>query len=166
MVADLARIDKIANVASVIAAKDQAEHEENLRRLLLGIAEDVRVVLVVLAERLHLMRGIKDLEEERRRKIALDTQRVYAPLANRLGVWQVKWELEDLALRYLEPEEYLRIAKLLDGRRERAPGLHRRRHGSAAGQVRRGRHPGRDQRAPQAHLQHLAEDAAQGGGHR
>ena len=118
MVADLARIDKIANVASVIAAKDQAEHEENLRRLLLGIAEDVRVVLVVLAERLHLMRGIKDLEQERRRKIALDTQRVYAPLANRLGVWQVKWELEDLALRYLEPEEYLRIAKLLDGRRD------------------------------------------------
>jgi GTP pyrophosphokinase len=117
MVADLARIDKIANVASVIAAKDQDEHEENLRRLLLGIAEDVRVVLVVLAERLHLMRGIRDLAGDRRRKIALDTQRVYAPLANRLGVWQVKWELEDLALRYLEPEEYNRIAKLLDGRR-------------------------------------------------
>ncbi len=117
MVADLARIDKIANVTAVIAAKDQDEHEENLRRLLLGIAEDVRVVLVVLAERLHLMRSIKDLEDERRRKIALDTQRVYAPLANRLGVWQVKWELEDLALRYLEPDEYNRIAKLLDGRR-------------------------------------------------
>jgi GTP pyrophosphokinase len=121
MVADLARIDKIANVSAVIAAKDQDEHEENLRRLLLGIAEDVRVVLVVLAERLHLMRSIKDLEAGRRRKIALDTQRVYAPLANRLGVWQVKWELEDLALRYLEPDEYNRIAKLLDGRRaERA----------------------------------------------
>jgi GTP pyrophosphokinase len=111
MVADLARIDKIANVSAIIAAKDQDEHEENLRRLLLGIAEDVRVVLVVLAERLHLMRGIKNLEAERQRKIALDTQRVYAPLANRLGVWQVKWELEDLALRYLEPGEYTRIAK-------------------------------------------------------
>jgi GTP pyrophosphokinase len=118
MVADLGRIDRIANVASIIAAKDQAEHEENLRRLLLGIAEDVRVVLVVLAERLHLMRGIKELDEARQRKIALDTQRVYAPLANRLGVWQVKWELEDLALRYLEPDEYSRIAKLLDGRRD------------------------------------------------
>jgi len=117
MVDDLARIDKIANVSAVIAAKDQDEHEENLRRLLLGIAEDVRVVLVVLAERLHLMRAVKDLEETRRRKIALDTQRVYAPLANRLGIWQVKWELEDLALRYLEPGEYNRIAKLLDGRR-------------------------------------------------
>ncbi len=117
MVGDLARIDQIANVDAVIAAKDQHEHEENLRRLLLGIAEDVRVVLVVLAERVHLMRSIKNLEDGRRRKIALDTQRVYAPLANRLGVWQVKWELEDLSLRYLEPDEYKRIAKLLGGRR-------------------------------------------------
>jgi GTP pyrophosphokinase len=117
MVADLARIDRITNVAAVIAAKDLDEHEENLRRLLLGIAEDVRVVLVVLAERLHLMRCIKDLEPKRRAKIAQDTQRVYAPLANRLGIGQVKWELEDLALRYLDPDEYLRIAKLLDGRR-------------------------------------------------
>jgi GTP pyrophosphokinase len=117
MVVDLARIDQIANVDAVIAAKDIAEHEENLRRLLLGIAEDVRVVLVVLAERLHLMRSIKGLEDGRRRKIAQDTQRVYAPLANRLGVWQIKWELEDLALRYLDPKEYKRIAKLLDGRR-------------------------------------------------
>jgi GTP pyrophosphokinase len=117
MVADLARIDRITNVAAVIAAKDLAEHEENLRRLLLGIAEDVRVVLVVLAERLHLMRSIKDLDPARRAKIAQDTQRVYAPLANRLGIGQVKWELEDLALRYLDPDEYLRIAKLLDGRR-------------------------------------------------
>ena len=118
MVADLARIGQIANVEAIIAAKDQDEHEENLRRLLLGIAEDVRVVLVVLAERLHLMRAIKDLEPERRARIARDTQRIYAPLANRLGIWQVKWELEDLALRYLEPEAYQRIAKLLDERRE------------------------------------------------
>ncbi len=117
MVADLARIDQIANVDAMIAAKDQAQHEENLRRLLLGIAEDVRVVLIVLAERVHLMRTIKGLEEGRRRKIAQDTQRIYAPLANRLGIWQIKWELEDLALRYLEPDEYQRIAKLLDGRR-------------------------------------------------
>ena len=123
MVGDLARIDQIANVDAVIAAKDQIEHEENLRRLLLGIAEDVRVVLVVLAERVHLMRSIKSLDDVRRRKIAQDTQRVYAPLANRLGVWQVKWELEDLGLRYLDPDEYKRIAKLLDGRRAEREGF-------------------------------------------
>jgi GTP pyrophosphokinase len=117
MVGDLMRIDQLANVDAVIAPKDRHEHEENLRRLLLGIAEDVRVVLVVLAERLHLMRSIKSLDDERQREIAEDTRRVYAPLANRLGVWQVKWELEDLSLRYLDPEEYKRIAKQLDGRR-------------------------------------------------
>ncbi len=117
MVGDLARIGQIANVEAIIAAKDQDEHEENLRRLLLGIAEDVRVVLVVLAERVHLMRAIKDLEPERRAKISRDTQQVYAPLANRLGMWQVKWELEDLALRYLEPDQYLAIARGLAERR-------------------------------------------------
>ena len=119
MVGDLHRIGQIANVDVVIAAKDLDEHEENLRRLLLGIAEDVRVVLIVLAERLHLMRSIKGLEDERRRKLGYDTQRVYAPLANRLGVWQVKWELEDLSLRYLEPKEYKRVAKLLGDRRDK-----------------------------------------------
>ncbi len=117
MVGDLARIDQIANVDAIIAAKDQQEHEENLRRLLLGIAEDVRVVLVVLAERVHLMRAIKNLEPARRSKIAGDTLRVYAPLANRLGIWQVKWELEDLTLRYLQPDEYKRIATLIAERR-------------------------------------------------
>ena len=118
MIDDLARIGQIANVDAIIAAKDQNEHEENLRRLLLGIAEDVRVVLVVLAERVHLMRAIKDLDPERRSKIARDTQRIYAPLANRLGIWQIKWELEDLSLRYLKPDEYRRIATLLAERRE------------------------------------------------
>ncbi|PQJ95870.1 RelA/SpoT family protein [Chromatium okenii] len=117
MVGDLARIGQLANVNAIIAAKDQEEHEENLRRLLLGIAEDVRVVLIVLAERMHLMRAIKHLQPEQRFKIARDTQRVYAPLANRLGIWQIKWELEDLSLRYLQPDEYKRIASLLVERR-------------------------------------------------
>ncbi|WP_089729139.1 RelA/SpoT family protein [Candidatus Thiosymbion oneisti] len=117
MVADLDRIDQLANLDAAIATKDRHEHEENLRRLLLGIAKDVRVVLVVLAARLHLMRSIDGLDDGRRRGIAEDTRRVYAPLANRLGIWQIKWELEDLAMRYLEPEVYQRIAKRLDGRR-------------------------------------------------
>jgi GTP pyrophosphokinase len=117
MVADLGRIGQLTNIDRVIAEKDQLQHEENLRRLLLGIAEDVRVVLVVLAERLHLMRAAKRLERERQRELAEDTRRIYAPLANRLGIWQIKWELEDLALRYLEPDEYKRIAMLLRERR-------------------------------------------------
>jgi len=117
MVEDLGRIDQLANLDPVVAAKDQHEHQENLRRLLLGIAKEVRVMLVLLAERLHLMRSINGLDAERRREIAGDTRRVYAPLANRLGIWQIKWELEDLAMRHLEPDVYKRIAGRLDGRR-------------------------------------------------
>ncbi|QIK38021.1 bifunctional (p)ppGpp synthetase/guanosine-3',5'-bis(diphosphate) 3'-pyrophosphohydrolase [Caldichromatium japonicum] len=126
MVEDLARIEKLTNprssagleVQATLADKDRAQHEENLRRLLLGLSEDVRVILIVLAERLHLMRAIKDLEPERRAQIARETRRLYAPLANRLGIWQIKWELEDLALRYLEHEAYRRIVGLLSERRE------------------------------------------------
>ncbi|EIC22126.1 RelA/SpoT family protein [Thiorhodovibrio frisius] len=117
MVADLGRIGALTNVARIIAEKDQHEHEENLRRLLLGIAEDVRVVLVVLAERLQLMRAAKLLEPARQTALAEDTERVYAPLANRLGVWQIKWELEDLALRYRHPKDYKRVASALRERR-------------------------------------------------
>ena len=120
MVRDLGRIGQLAGIAAEAAAKprDRLRHEENQRRMLLGIAEDVRALLVVLAERLHLLRAAKALPAERQRELALDTQRIYAPLANRLGVWQLKWELEDLALRYLEPETYQRIARSLRERRD------------------------------------------------
>ena len=122
MATDLARIEQLTSVEYVAAGGKRAErsrreHEENLRRMLLGIGEDVRVVLVVLADRLHLLRRSKHLGRPRQLEIADDTRRVYAPLANRLGVWQIKWELEDLALRAAEPEEYMRIARALSERR-------------------------------------------------
>ncbi len=95
----------------------EASHSESVRKLLLAMAEDVRVVLIKLADRLHNMRTLRFLDEERQRRIARETLDIYAPLANRLGIWQVKWELEDLSLRYLERDAYHRIAALLDGRR-------------------------------------------------
>jgi len=91
---------------------------ESLRKLLLAMAEDVRVVLIKLADRLHNMRTLQHLDPERQRRIARETQDIYAPLANRLGIWQVKWELEDLSLRYLEPEAYQELARLLAEKRE------------------------------------------------
>ena len=90
---------------------------ESLRKLLLAMAEDVRVVLIKLADRLHNMRTLQHLDPGRQRRIAQETHNIYAPLANRLGIWQVKWELEDLSLRYLEPEAYQQIARQLAEKR-------------------------------------------------
>jgi GTP pyrophosphokinase len=90
---------------------------ESLRKLLLAMADDIRVVLIMLAERLYLMRGIKGHEESERRRIAVETMNLYAPLANRLGIWHLKWELEDLAFRYTDPLTYKQIASFLDERR-------------------------------------------------
>ena len=97
--------------------KKESLKAESLRKLLLAMAEDVRVVLIKLADRLHNMRTLKHLDEEKRRRIARETMDIYAPLANRLGIWQIKWELEDLAFRHLDPATYKQVARFLDERR-------------------------------------------------
>ena len=94
-----------------------SSQHDSLRRMLLALVEDVRVVLIKLAERITVLRGASKLPEAERRALALETRDLYAPLANRLGIGQIKWELEDLAFRYLEPDAYKSIAKLLDERR-------------------------------------------------
>ncbi len=118
MVADMARIGLVAGIQRDLVKESEEQHKENLRRMLLSIADDVRVVLIILAECLHDMRTLKLMPDEVRRRVAQETQDIYAPLANRLGVWKIKWELEDLALRYLEPQSYQEIASQLDGRRQ------------------------------------------------
>ncbi len=90
---------------------------EALRKMLVAVIGDVRLVVVKLAEQLRRMRAAKALDAAEKRKLAMVTREVYAPLANRLGVWQVKWELEDLAFRYLQPAEYRHIAEALKVRR-------------------------------------------------
>ena len=98
---------------------NEKEHlqAESLRKMLLAMAEDIRVVMIKLADRTHNMRTLSSLPEEKQKRIARETLDIYAPLANRLGIWHVKWELEDLSLRYLDPTLYKKIAGMVDGRR-------------------------------------------------
>ncbi len=98
-------------------AKKERVQAESLRKMLLAMVEDVRVVLIKLADRTHNMRTLSVFSESKQKRIASETLEIYAPLANRLGMWQLKWELEDLSFRYLEPELYKKIAKMLDERR-------------------------------------------------
>jgi GTP pyrophosphokinase len=104
-------------VWSLHARRDKNAGAEGLRRLLLALIRDLRVVLILLAAQLVKLRGAVHLGEPERRALAELTADIHAPLANRLGIWQLKWELEDLAFRYLQPETYQRIARLLDEKR-------------------------------------------------
>ncbi len=107
------KIDHLPDRALDVAQQDA----ETLRKMFLAMAEDVRVVIVKLADRLHNMRTLEFLSPDRQRALARETMDIYAPLASRLGVWQFKWELEDLAFRWLEPEEYRRVANLIASKR-------------------------------------------------
>jgi RelA/SpoT family (p)ppGpp synthetase len=113
-VTKLAYIDTMSKMGS----RDMEEQEaESLRKMFLAMVDDVRVVLIKLADRLHNMRTLGSLSPERRERIARETLEIYAPLANRLGIWQVKWELEDLGLRHYDPEVYHQIADLIAEKR-------------------------------------------------
>lgn len=90
---------------------------EYIRKMALAMGDDVRVVLVKLADRLHNMRTLGYMSPDKQRVIAQETLDIFAPLANRLGIWQIKWELEDLSFRYLEPDAYRMIASSIDERR-------------------------------------------------
>lgn len=110
-----ARLNRMDALFSELAG--ETNQSESLRQMLLAMTDDIRVVLIKLAERVQTLREMAQAAPETRRKLAHDARELYAPLANRLGVWQLKWELEDLACRYLEPETYRHIARLLDERR-------------------------------------------------
>ncbi|MDM8566225.1 bifunctional (p)ppGpp synthetase/guanosine-3',5'-bis(diphosphate) 3'-pyrophosphohydrolase [Candidatus Halobeggiatoa sp. HSG11] len=114
LVDGVAKMKFIEEINSQINTNEQTER---LRKMLLAMAEDIRVVLIKLADRLDNMRTLRDQSTEKQQRAARETLELFAPLANRLGIWQIKWELEDLSLRYLEPETYQRMAKLLDERR-------------------------------------------------
>lgn len=119
-------VTKLTQLPRVSHSSDK-EHEERaskgelaketLRKTFLAMGDDVRVVVIKLADRLHNMRTLSHLPPDKQKRIAQETLEIFAPLANRLGIWQMKWELEDLSFRYVHPEKYKEIASLIDERR-------------------------------------------------
>src|ERR687896_296931 len=110
-------VDGVTKIGNITFRSTQERQVENYRKLLLSVAKDARVILNKLADRLHNMRTLDYLTEEKRRRIAQETMDLYAPLAHRFGMAKLRWELEDLSFKHLEPEEYKALAKKIAQKR-------------------------------------------------
>src|SRR5215510_7783820 len=116
-------VEGVTKISAIRFSSSEERQAENFRKMLLAMVDDIRVVLVKLADRLHNMRTLNHLDDERRAVIAQETRDIYAPIANRLGMSKVKNELEELAFRYLEPQAYEALRVRVDTRRRATEGL-------------------------------------------
>lgn len=113
----MAAIAAVMNPEKKVVLGQASDQLDNLRKMLVAMVDDVRVALIKLAERTCAIRAVKNAPADKRQRVAREVFDIYAPLAHRLGIGHLKWELEDLSFRYLEPDAYMRIAKLLDEKR-------------------------------------------------